>query len=154
MVELMNKDRMAPEQAAETHGKARPLQWDPRLAALARAHSLELENGSFSHVSPDGSLPSDRMSRAGIQWLSMGENIAMSQDVARAEASFMNEPGFQQNHRGNRERCASASARARRSVALHHTSGHEPDRQEGGLIDHDGTTAKPMRDHGAMVKRP
>lgn len=101
MVELMNKDRMAPEQAAETHGKARPLQWDPRLAALARAHSLELEHGSFSHVSPDGSLPSDRMSRAGIQWLSMGENIAMSQDVARAEASFMSEPGFQQNHRGN-----------------------------------------------------
>jgi uncharacterized protein YkwD len=101
MVELMNRDRMAPEQAAETHGKARPLQWDARLAALARAHSVELASGFFSHVGPDGSLPSDRMSRAGIQWSYMGENIVMSKDVALAEAAFMNEPKFQQNHRGN-----------------------------------------------------
>jgi len=101
MFALINNDRMAPEQAAETHGRLKPLQWDPRLAALARAHSVELANGSFSHVSPDGSLPSDRMSKAGIRWLYMGENIAMAQDVARAQAMMMNEPRFQQNHRAN-----------------------------------------------------
>jgi len=101
MFALLNSDRTAPEQAAETHGRAKPLQWDPRLAALARAHSVELANGSFSHVSPDGSLPSDRMSRAGIRWLSMGENIAQAQDVARAQGMMMNEPRFQQNHRAN-----------------------------------------------------
>src|ERR1700722_19883733 len=101
MLALINGDRTAPEQAAETHGRARPLQWDPRLAALARAHSVELANGMFSHVSADGSLPSDRMSKAGIRWLSMGENIAETRDVARAEAAMMNEPKFQPNHRAN-----------------------------------------------------
>jgi uncharacterized protein YkwD len=101
MFALINNDRAAPEQAAETHGRLKPLQWDPRLAALARAHSVELANGSFSHVSADGSLPSDRMSKAGIRWNYMGENIAMAQDVARAEAMMMNEPRFQENHRAN-----------------------------------------------------
>jgi uncharacterized protein YkwD len=101
MFALLNNDRTAPEQAAETRGHARPLQWDPRLAALARAHSVELANGSFSHMSADGSLPSDRMSKAGIRWLYMGENIAEARDVAQAEAAMMNEPRFQQNHRGN-----------------------------------------------------
>jgi uncharacterized protein YkwD len=101
MLALINGDRTAPEQAAETHGRARPLQWDRRLSALARAHSVELANGMFSHVSADGSLPSDRMSKAGIRWLSMGENIAETRDVARAEAAMMNEPKFQQNHRAN-----------------------------------------------------
>jgi uncharacterized protein YkwD len=101
MFALLNNDRMAPEQAAETHGHARPLQWDPRLAALARAHSVELANGLFSHVSADGSLPSDRMSKAGIRWLYMGENIAEARDVSRAEAAMMNEPRFQENHRAN-----------------------------------------------------
>jgi uncharacterized protein YkwD len=101
MLALMNSERTAPEQAAETRGQARPLQWDPRLAALARAHSVELANGLFSHVSADGSLPSDRMTRAGLRWLYMGENIAEARDVSRAEAAMMNEPRFQENHRAN-----------------------------------------------------
>jgi DNA-binding NarL/FixJ family response regulator len=45
--------------------------------------------------------PSVRLSRAGIQWLSMGENIATAQSVPRAEAALMNEPKFQENHRAN-----------------------------------------------------
>ncbi|MGA8101298.1 MAG: CAP domain-containing protein [Candidatus Acidiferrales bacterium] len=101
MFAQINSDRTSSEQAAETHGQARPLQWDPRLAALARAHSVELANGLFSHVSADGSLPSDRMTKAGIRWLYMGENIAEARDVARAESAMMNEPRFQENHRAN-----------------------------------------------------
>jgi uncharacterized protein YkwD len=101
MFALMNTERVAPEQGAETHGQARPLQWDPRLASLARAHSVELANGLFSHVSADGTLPSDRMSKAGIRWRYMGENIAEARDVSGAEAAMMNEPRFQENHRWN-----------------------------------------------------
>jgi uncharacterized protein YkwD len=42
-----------------------------------------------------------RLSKAGIQWVSMGENIAMDQSVAQAEAALMNEPKFRENHRAN-----------------------------------------------------
>jgi uncharacterized protein YkwD len=49
----------------------------------------------------DGSQPSNRVSAAGVQWRSTGENIAKCRDVAEAEALFMDEPRFRQNHRGN-----------------------------------------------------
>jgi uncharacterized protein YkwD len=102
MLHLLNNDRTAPSQAAETRGHARALLWDPQLAALARAHSQELAFGRpFSHMGANGSSPSDRLSKAGIQWVSMGENIAKEQNVMLAEAALMNEPKFQSNHRAN-----------------------------------------------------
>lgn len=102
MWQLINSDRTSSLCIEETRGRAKPLQWDNRLAAVARAHSQELaRNGSFSHEGADGSLPSARISRAGIQWRSMGENIAEAHDVAQAEALLMNEPKFRQNHRAN-----------------------------------------------------
>ncbi|MFY9529419.1 MAG: CAP domain-containing protein [Candidatus Acidiferrales bacterium] len=102
MWELINHDRTAPSCMEETQGRARPLQWDGRLAAVARAHSREMvSNRYFSHESTDGRLPAVRISRAGIQWRSIGENIAQSRDIAGAEVAFMNEPKFKQNHRGN-----------------------------------------------------
>ena len=42
-----------------------------------------------------------RLSKGGVQWVSMGENLAMDQTVVRAEAMLMNEPKFQENHRAN-----------------------------------------------------
>jgi uncharacterized protein YkwD len=99
---MINRDRAAPAQAKETKGRARPLVWDARLAAVAHAHSEEMaRSGSFSHASADGSLPAWRVSRAGVQWLSTGENIAKADDVAQAESLFMDEPRFEHNHRGN-----------------------------------------------------
>jgi uncharacterized protein YkwD len=102
MWEMVNRDRTAPAQAEETKGHARPLVWDAKLATAAREHSEEMaRTGFFSHVSPDGSTLSRRISLAGVQWLSIGENIAKVDDVARAEAMFMDEPKFERNHRGN-----------------------------------------------------
>jgi uncharacterized protein YkwD len=102
MFQLLNKDRTAPAQASEAGANAQPLQWDPKLAALARAHSQELANsGTFRHTSADGTQPSARLSKAGIQWVAMGENLATDQTVVRAEAALMNEPKFQENHRAN-----------------------------------------------------
>ncbi|MGD0956982.1 MAG: CAP domain-containing protein [Candidatus Acidiferrales bacterium] len=99
---LINRDRTAPAQAQETKGRARPLVWDARLAAVARAHSEDMaRSGALSHASSDGSLPSWRVSMTGVQWLSTGENIAKADDVAQAETLFMNEPKFEHNHRGN-----------------------------------------------------
>ncbi|MGB0034689.1 MAG: CAP domain-containing protein [Candidatus Acidiferrales bacterium] len=102
MLELINGDRMAASSQQETKGRARPLQWDARLAAVARAHSEEMaRNEYFGHQGLDGSTPAARVSRAGIQWRSTAENIAKTSDVVQAEAHFMNEPKFQHNHRGN-----------------------------------------------------
>jgi uncharacterized protein YkwD len=102
MMDLINRDRTDPSTLQETKGHARPLQWDGRLAAIARLHSEEMaREGFFGHQGMDGSQPFNRVSRAGIQWRSTGENIAKSRDVAEAEALFMDEPRFQQNHRAN-----------------------------------------------------
>jgi len=102
MFQLLNKDRTAQAQAAEAGTHAQALRWDPKLAELARAHSQELaDSGTFRHASADGTQPSQRLSKAGIQWVSMGENLAMDQTVVRAEAALMNEPKFQENHRAN-----------------------------------------------------
>ncbi|MGO9589701.1 MAG: CAP domain-containing protein [Candidatus Acidiferrales bacterium] len=102
MLDLVNHDRIDPTTQQETKGRARPLQWDGRLAEVARLHSEEMaREGYFGHEAIDGSQPFNRVSRAGIQWRSTGENIAKCRDVAEAEAIFMDEPKFQQNHRGN-----------------------------------------------------
>lgn len=101
-LELINRDRVDPEHASETKGRAIPLQWDDRLAAVARAHSREMmRNGYFSHQAADGASPAQRISAARIQWTAAGENIAICETVSQAETEFMNEPRFEQNHRWN-----------------------------------------------------
>ncbi|HTX15563.1 MAG TPA: CAP domain-containing protein [Candidatus Baltobacteraceae bacterium] len=102
MLDLVNRDRTDPSTVQETKGRAHPLQWDGRLAEVARLHSEEMaREGFFGHEGMDGSQPANRVTRAGIQWRSTGENIAKCRDVAEAEAMFMDEPKFRQNHRGN-----------------------------------------------------
>lgn len=102
MLELINRDRANQFYSSETRGRAPALQWDDRLAAVARTHSEEMaRRGFFSHAGADGSSPAQRVSMAGIKWLSTGENIANCGSVSEAESLFMNEPKFQQNHRWN-----------------------------------------------------
>lgn len=102
MLDLLNADRAAASSLQETNGRARPLLWDARLAGAARAHSEDMaRNGYFSHRGSDGTMPSTRVSRAGVQWRGTAENIAKTSDVFQAESLFMNEPKFQHNHRGN-----------------------------------------------------
>jgi uncharacterized protein YkwD len=49
---------------------------DPKLRCAARMHSLDMyEEGYFSHSSPDGSEPPDRISAAGYSAVFWGENI-------------------------------------------------------------------------------
>src|SRR5271163_1367128 len=99
---LINRDRADQANSRETRGRAPALQWDDRLAAVARMHSEQMaRNGYFSHEGADGSSPAHRVSMAGIKWLSTGENIANCASVSEAESLFMNEPRFQQNHRWN-----------------------------------------------------
>jgi uncharacterized protein YkwD len=99
---LVNRDRLDPATAAETGGRARPLKWNDKLAAVAREHSRKMiEQEFFNHIDPDGKTPLARINAAGIPWRAYGENIALNDTVAGAQAAFMFEPRFQQNHRGN-----------------------------------------------------
>jgi uncharacterized protein YkwD len=102
MWHMVNRDRMSRAVVRETKGRAVPLEWDSRLAAVARAHSREMATtGVFSHEALDGSLPVTRLTNAGVRLRSAGENIAKAYDPSQAEALFMNEPKFSPNHRGN-----------------------------------------------------
>lgn len=102
MLALVNRDRADPANAAETKGRALPLRWNDRLAEVARAHSLDMLNqGYFGHIDPQGGTVATRVESAGMEWQAVGENIAIYNSVAGAEAAFMNEPRFTRNHRGN-----------------------------------------------------
>ena len=90
MLELVNGER--------TKRGLRPLRVDPRLTAVARAHSADmLERGYFSHVTPEGRTPSDRADAAGISYFVYGENLALSPDVPTAHDGLMNSPGHRAN---------------------------------------------------------
>jgi uncharacterized protein YkwD len=102
MYQLVNRDRADPANSAETNGRALPLRWNDRLAAVARAHSLDMLNrGYFSHQDPSGGTAANRVESAGLDWQAVGENIAIYNSIDRAEAAFMNEPRFVENHRAN-----------------------------------------------------
>jgi uncharacterized protein YkwD len=97
--ELINRDRLNAPQAG---GRLRPLRWNERLAAVARAHSRDMiRRGYFGHEGPDGKSVGDRLRAAGIAWRAAGENIAMARTIAQAETEFMSEPRSQYNHRWN-----------------------------------------------------
>lgn len=96
------RDRLNPANDAETGGQTESLKWDPRLAQAALAHSEDMAmNHYFSHYDLAGRSPVDRISKMGVQWLALGENIAKNFTVASAEKAFINEPPFQPNHRAN-----------------------------------------------------
>jgi uncharacterized protein YkwD len=97
---LVNRDRVDRKNFTETGGRAQPLRWNEKLAAVARAHSRHmLEQQFIAHVDPKGRTPSARITAAGIPWQATGENIALNPSVRDAEAGFMAEARFQQNHR-------------------------------------------------------
>jgi uncharacterized protein YkwD len=68
---------------------------DPKLRCAARMHSLDMyEEGYFSHSSPDGSEPSDRMAAAGYSGFFWGENIGRgARTPATAVAGWMSSDG-------------------------------------------------------------
>ena len=71
---------------------------DVRLTEAARAHSRDMfENRYFSHISPDGKDPAQRLKDAGIEFSAMGENLAYSPDLPTAHQGLMNSPEHKKN---------------------------------------------------------
>ncbi len=74
------------------------LRSDPELTAVARAHSEDMfANGYFSHYTPDGKSPFDRMKKAGVRFTTAGENLALGQTLLICHQGLMNSPGHRAN---------------------------------------------------------
>ena len=90
MLEMVNKER-------SKHG-LNSLKADPELTEVARAHSRDMFARSyFSHYTPDGKDPFDRMRAAGVNFLTAGENLALAKTLNIAHTGLMNSPGHRAN---------------------------------------------------------
>lgn len=90
MLDLLNGER--------TKRGLRPLQWDPALLPVARAHSQDMfVRGYFSHYTPEGKDPFDRMKAAGIKYYTAGENLALGPTLSICHDGLMNSPGHRAN---------------------------------------------------------
>lgn len=74
------------------------LKADPEIAKVARQHSRDMfVRGYFSHISPEGATPFDRIRAANIRFLATGENLALAQTLKMAHSGLMNSPGHKAN---------------------------------------------------------
>lgn len=90
MLKLVNKER-------ELRGFL-PLVMDEKLRNAARAHSKDMfKRGYFSHYTPEGLSPFDRMGSADISFIYAGENLALAPNVDMAMQGLMNSPGHKAN---------------------------------------------------------
>lgn len=90
MLQLINKER--------TKRGLQPLQADEEMRAVARAHSKDMfARGYFSHYTPDGKDPFDRMKAANVRFITAGENLALAQTLSIAHHGLMNSPGHRAN---------------------------------------------------------
>lgn len=90
MIDLVNKER--------TSRGLQALVFDDRLTEVGRNHSKDMfERGSFSHYSPEGENVADRATKAGIDFLVIGENLAYAPNVDLAHKGLMNSEGHRAN---------------------------------------------------------
>lgn len=75
-----------------------PLKADTKLQLVAREHSADMfERSYFSHVSPEGLSPFDRIKRSEIPFITAGENLANAPTLLIAHEGLMNSPGHRAN---------------------------------------------------------
>ena len=71
---------------------------DKELTAAARAHSADMfSRGYFSHNTPNGLTPFQRLHNAKIVYLYAGENLAMAPTLLKAHEGLMKSPGHREN---------------------------------------------------------
>lgn len=90
MFSLINKER--------TSAGLKEVVFDDRLRIVGRSHCNDMfERGYFSHYTPEGFSPFDRMDDAGIIYNAAGENLALSPNTNIAMQGLMNSPGHKAN---------------------------------------------------------
>src|SRR6185369_14288015 len=90
MLDLINKERAA--------NNLPPLKADPEMAEVARKHSADMfACGYFSHNTPEGKDPFERMREDKVQFRTAGENLALAPGLEIAHTGLMNSPGHRAN---------------------------------------------------------
>jgi uncharacterized protein YkwD len=90
MLDMVNHERVS--------RGLKPLVLDPELVPVARAHSADMfERGYFSHYTPEGKDPFQRMKDAGVKYRTAGENLALAPTLEIAHTGLMNSPGHRAN---------------------------------------------------------
>ena len=90
MLELVNQER-----AKVGLGQ---LEADPEATEVARRHSSDMfARGYFSHNTPEGKNPFDRMREGEVRFLTAGENLALAPTLPLAHTGLMNSPGHRAN---------------------------------------------------------
>jgi uncharacterized protein YkwD len=86
VLELTNEARAQARRCGSTQVPAAPpVSLDPVLEKVAREHSQDMAtHGFMEHRGTDGSLPADRMTRAGYVWRMFGENVASGDATAES----------------------------------------------------------------------
>lgn len=71
---------------------------DSKLKQVALVHAKDMfDRGYFSHYTPEGYSPFDRMAAADITYSYAGENLALAPNVSIAMQGLMNSPGHKAN---------------------------------------------------------
>jgi uncharacterized protein YkwD len=90
MLDLVNRERVAAGLGALEH--------DPEMLEVARLHSVDMfARGYFSHNTPEGRSPFDRMRTGGVSFRTAGENLALAPTLSIAHTGLMNSPGHRAN---------------------------------------------------------
>ncbi|MEI9944510.1 MAG: CAP domain-containing protein [Chitinophagaceae bacterium] len=89
MLQLVNQQRQQGCNCGTTYyPPTTTLTWNDQLEAAALFHASDMnENNYFNHTGLNGSSPGDRISNAGYNWKTYGENIAKGYT---SEQSVMN----------------------------------------------------------------
>lgn len=108
--ELEKKVHAGINAARATQGSSPQLRWEARLGAVARAHSEDMTGRNyFSHDTPEGLGPSDRIDKVGYScWKGSHYGVAENLTIELADAdldhiarnavqSWMNSPGHRTN---------------------------------------------------------
>ena len=53
--------------------------------------------GYFSHITPEGQTPGNRMRKEGVRFITSGENLALGQTLLICHNGLMNSPGHRAN---------------------------------------------------------
>jgi uncharacterized protein YkwD len=99
--EMENKVKVLVDAERAKLGLA-PLDMNETLRLIAREHSQDMASRNyFSHVSPEGIQPADRITAAGLSYGAVAENIASNRGLpdpaAFAVQSWMTSPGHRNN---------------------------------------------------------
>ncbi|MFJ8195502.1 CAP domain-containing protein [Streptomyces sp. NPDC096152] len=96
IVELVNAER--------AKAGCSPVTLNATLTKVAQAHSEDMAaHQNMSHTGSDGSSPGDRITRAGYDWSTYGENVAYGYSTAdQVMSGWMSSPG----HRANILNCS------------------------------------------------